>query len=582
MRVDATALSHALHVDISKHIDVQLPSWAPDSTPTEVACYILRDSLLKKYTETGEPTQAACDAARTKFLAVNERCKGWSIPYEFASDEELVQGVKQSLHDFWYQTGGPYISDYREIFLRGRAGPGASIGARDCDFYTKMFDSTLTATGDLPQVWERLTSMTGLWSEASRFRDELHGVKVVESSKYSFVNKSTKIARGICTEPSINMWMQLGCGSLLTDAIRSFYGISLSNQPDKNRVLARLGSIHDDLTTIDLESASDSLGLNVLRELLPRTMFSTLCSFRCPSTTMPNGERVVLNMISTMGNGFTFPLQTIVFSAIVHSAYVYAGLRSRGSLLRTRDRVADYGVFGDDIIVRRSATRLVLRLLYLLGFTVNTDKTFVEGRFRESCGADYIDGKNVRGVYIASLNTRQDLYASINNLTYWTAKTGVSLPYSTTHLVKHVRRPHRRFVPPDEGMSAGIHVPEAYALAANYGRNRRGLTHYTADRPRDNSFWILGGVCWTYRTQVRRNYNPAGLLLSFLAGSIRGYQVTLRHRETKYTTRQFVTPRWDYVPPRPAEDLSGPTACERFVNACDRNLVGCGFGAGGR
>lgn len=597
MRLNADALYSSLLSDLSAEIDVQLPSWAPDSTVREAACFALRDSLMKKFMGTDRPLQPACDAALKKFLAVNNRCKGYAIPYEFSQDEMLIEGVKESLHAFWYRDEqsscdryAPLVSDFRQIFLCGRAGPGASLGARDTDFYTKMMDSTLTATGDLPIVWGQCVSMTALTQDAEKHRNELHGITVVDSSKYSFVNKTTTIARGICTEPSINMWFQLGLGSILEDRLRGHFGVDINgtfpcrdawwrrdergSQPYVNRVLARAGSLDGSFCTIDLESASDSMAIDVLKVILPRSLMSLLLTLRSPATTLPQGERVELNMISTMGNGFTFPLMTAIFISVVQSVYRYLGLPFKGKgLAESRT----FGVFGDDIIVVPEAYRLVLRTLHLLGFVVNADKTFVEGRFRESCGADYIDGINIRGVYIKSLRTEQDLFVAINNLNRWSTKTGVTLSSTIARLVTGVRNPLRRFTPPDEDDSAGIHVPVDYARQKKYKTGRMGQLFYQASVPRRWEFLILGGYCWTYKEQVRRNYNPSGLLMAFLAGGIRGYSVSLRQRETKYTTKRKMTPSWGYLPPRPLEDPHGSSRCRRFLDACDRNFVSSGF-----
>jgi len=47
----------------------------------------------------------------------------------------------------------------------------------------------------------------------------------------------------------------------------------------------------------------------------------------------------------------------------------------------------------------------------------------------------------------------------------------------------------------------------------------------------------------------RRFFNPEGLLLAFLHGSIRDCRISLRQSELRYHTKQGVTPFWDYVPP---------------------------------
>lgn len=583
-RSSAVLYQHLL-ADLAKEIDVQLPSWAPDSSSKEASCYILRDSLLKKFNETDEPSHDACKAAIEKFVAVNARCRRWSIPYEFSQDEMLVGGLKQVLHKFWFDDdGSSLVEDYRDIFHRGRTGPGASIKAQGNDLYTKMFDSPLSCTARAREIWERVSPLNGLWAEAEAERSKIHGIHGTEVSNLSCVIKTTTIARTICTEPSLNMWLQLGMGGLIEERLYKRFGIRLDQQPDINRVMARRGSMDGSLATIDLSSASDSMAYNVLKEILPRQFFAVLDALRTPSTRLPpehsvsrKGDVLPLHMISTMGNGYTFPLQTMLFAAVVQSVYRYIGLPFVGFGPGER---RTFSVFGDDIIVDRRAFYLVNRLLYLLGFQINTDKTFVEGRFRESCGADYIDGDNVRGVYIKSLNTIQDLFVAINTLVRWSAKSAVALPRTIGYLLKGIRDRHRYLVPPDEDDAAGIHCPAEYVSDVRekpYIKGRNGQWWYQARVPQKWEFIVIGGHCWTYKGQNDRNHNPAGLEVAAIYGTIRGYRVSLRQRVTKYRTHRKWTPRWGYIPPRPHELPIGGSWDRLFVEACDRNLVDCGF-----
>lgn len=575
MVIQPAALYRALLSDLSEYIDVSVgnkPGWSVDSNARDVACYALRDSFLKKFQEEDRPSPAACAAALDKFKAVNQACEGRAIPYEFSSDEVLIGEVKRALYDFWFSNAehAPLVSCVSQCFLAGRAGPGASVQARDTDFYTKFFDSTLTGTKDLPFLWERCVSKMPSWLAADRLRADRYGTTVVESSRYSFVSKTATVARGICTEPSLNMWFQLGFGKHLEVGLKYHFGVDLSTQPDINRELADVGSRHDTLVTLDLESASDSIAVSVLKEILPKSMLDWLLLFRSPSTILPSGETLALNMVSTMGNGFTFPLMTAIFLAVAKASLHLEGItfKTRGV---TRER--NVGVFGDDIVIPKAAYRRVLRGLYLLGFKVNEDKTFVEGRFRESCGGDFYEGANVRGVYVKRLHTEQDLFVTINNLNRWTAKTGVNLPDTVACLVKAIKFPQRKLTPFDENDDAGIHYPAYATCRFHYTANRAAMRPYNASVPRKWQFVIAGGVVWTYRSQVHREYNPEGSLIAFLAGNIRGYSVTLRQKVTRYTTKRKLSPRWDFFPPRPLEGLPGPVGGKRFVDACERNFV---------
>jgi hypothetical protein len=476
-------------------------------------------------------------------------------------DEFFVNAVKAEIENFWFVEGvSPLISDYRELYFRGRAGPGASVSARDCDFYTKMFDSPLSSTKGLPEIWERCVSMGDLSFEAEASRSLAHPHIVVDYSKYSFVNKTRTVARGICTEPTTNMWFQLGLANAMEERCKRLWGLDLSVQPDKNRLLARVGSIDDALCTIDLESASDSIGLSMLRQLLPRSFMGLLEALRCPRTQLPTGRLLELNMVSTMGNGFTFPLETMLFAAVVRGVARVVGCKLDGS---------NFGVFGDDIICPSSLYRNVTHVLSVLGFTVNASKSFVEGPFRESCGADFYEGVNVRGVYIKQLRSRQDFLVAINTLNRWSAVSGVYLNQTVCYLSEFIG-PFWP-VPFDEADDAGLHTPLRYISSK---RTKLGCTHYKKWSPREWAFYILGGQVWTFRDQVRRNYNPAGLYISLLNGSIRGSRVLLRQRRIRYSAKYGKTPRWDFLPPRPIEGLLGPDGFRRLVDAWHWNLLG--------
>lgn len=191
MHFSADVLYSNLRSDLSSHIDPTLPGWAPDSTAKEVACYSLLGSLLKKFNQEDKPSDEACCAALEKFEAVNKQCAEWSLILESTYDEWLVNAVKAEIDRFWFVGGvSPLISDLRRVYHFGKVGKGASLHARDNDFYTKMFDSPLSSTEGIPEIWERCVSESDLSFEAEASRLMEYGHDVVDCSKYSFVNKT--------------------------------------------------------------------------------------------------------------------------------------------------------------------------------------------------------------------------------------------------------------------------------------------------------------------------------------------------------------------------------------------------------
>jgi hypothetical protein len=170
--------------------------------------------------------------------------------------------------------------------------------------------------------------------------------------------------------------------------------------------MAREGSFDDvnGFVTIDLSSASDSISTGLCRTLLPPEWFNFLNRVRSPSYRLPKSDvSVAYEKFVTMGNGFCFPLQTLLFSAIIKSIQPDA----RGGV--------DFRVYGDDIIVRKEISTAVILLLKRMGFRTNSRKTFVSGPFRESCGSNWYGGEDVTPMTLDwKLDSLENLFKFVN------------------------------------------------------------------------------------------------------------------------------------------------------------------------
>jgi len=122
-------------------------------------------------------------------------------------------------------------------------------------------------------------------------------------------------------------------------------------------------------------------------QLMPDDWFELLDLSRSPTTTLPDGSVVTLEKFSSMGNGYTFELESLIFLAIA----IYATGGYNGS---------EVTVYGDDIIIPQSATTRCIDTLNLVGFSVNRSKSFLAGRFFESCGSDWFDNQPVRPFFL--------------------------------------------------------------------------------------------------------------------------------------------------------------------------------------
>jgi hypothetical protein len=208
-----------------------------------------------------------------------------------------------------------------------------------------------------------------------------------------------------------------------------------------------------------------------------------------------------------------------------------------------------------------------MRLLDLFGFTVNRDKSFVEGVFRESCGRDYFNGLDIRGVYIKRLDSPESRYVAINNLLIWSSRVGIRLPRVIRRLVASVKWIP---IPPAENSDAGIRVPfEMVREKASRHRDVQSVC-YRKRVASPKKLTILDGEIRVPKKVKRRFVNPEGLLLAFLHGSVRGATISLRQREVRYRTKQGITPFWDYIPP--TSDIALLSSWPRWESAVDFHL----------
>lgn len=214
----------------------------------------------------------------------------------------------------------------------------------------------------------------------------LHGNEVrIVPGELEFVPKNYKTHRSIVIEPSLTGALQRSVGSVLK---RKLYraGIDLTNQ-EINRKRARQGSIDGSLATIDLSRASDSIAYLLVMELLPHPWFSLLDMLRTPVVRYKN-RLIELEKFSSMGNGYTFELESLLFYALAYAISVHNNLKF------------DCTVYGDDIIVNTDLAEHLVEWLPVFGFTPNTEKSYLSGPFRESCGFDSFLGVDVRPFYL--------------------------------------------------------------------------------------------------------------------------------------------------------------------------------------
>lgn len=362
-------------------------------------------------------------------------------------------------------------SKYRQILDLSRPGPGISIGTRNrllTSPVAKFLDTDHVCTpASLGVVRDWFLRNPKLLSTLQSIDGKL-GVECRLSNRVTFVPKNAKTDRGIAIEPSLNVMFQLGLHEYFI-RLFSHKGVAHLNDQRPNQFLAGLGSGPSGifgLATLDLSAASDSITTGLVRRLIPDDWLHLLDSLRCPNSVI-DGVEVPLEKYSSMGNGFTFALETLIFKALAEAARDYG----RGCIT---------SVYGDDIIIDSSCALLLTDLLDYCGLSVNTDKSFVVGSFKESCGADWLNGKLITPVYVRDLKVRLD---TVHRL--WNGLRGTNYTRFRARLMSRVR-----------ATTTPLFGPECATNESCFKLSRRQLSTVQTAR------WVNGLGTWKYRCLI--------------------------------------------------------------------------------
>lgn len=285
--------------------------------------------------------------------------------------------------------------------LDGRFGPGATYG--DKGHYTTVPDKMSTT----PTITSAARALLPLLEGTAWFRAHEHRtsgmayLEDVRGCRFTTVPKDATKRRAIAIEPSCNVFLQLAVGSYMKRKLL-LAGIDLIHGQESHQVMARQGSTTGHLATIDLSCASDTVSLELVRYLLPTEWVTLLEMLRSPFIRLPSNKWARLEKFSSMGNGFTFELESLIFASLAYA--VGAG-----------DNGRQFSVFGDDIIVHTDVATDVLAVLAFCGFTPNSRKTFISGDFRESCGGDFFKGVRVTPHYLKEIPHEPQHWISLAN-----------------------------------------------------------------------------------------------------------------------------------------------------------------------
>lgn len=342
----------------------------------QAVCWLSKYESLPTTFNVREAAYAALFESESKCKATNQRFV--SLLEDMSSCPPKVFDAIQSIQRLITETIGVEPPEPRFHF-----GPGVTLS--DGGGYVSIPHkqcSTISLTQDAMWLIPHLAETA--WGRYCQKH-----LEIVDRHRFTYVPKNAKTMRGIEIQASLNVSAQLGYGRFIRQMLKR-RGIDIRNAKEVHMELARRASTTGSHATIDIKSASDTISDSVVKLLLPPAWYSVLKSLTCSQleVSSPVDEKdgvIQLERFSSMGNGFTFELETLLFWAIARTASRFP---------------AEVRVFGDDIIVNSTDAPGVITALQYFGFETNQEKSFISGSFRESCGGDYFDGVDVRPFYL--------------------------------------------------------------------------------------------------------------------------------------------------------------------------------------
>lgn len=282
-----------------------------------------------------------------------------------------------------------------------------------------------------------LLQFYGVEPQACRFTAVHHNVVTT-------VPKNWKTHRLIAKEPTHSIPFQLALDNFLKGKLRK-WRVDLSDQ-SANQELAREGSIDGSFATLDLAMASDTLSYNTVAWMLPNEWLRVFDTFRSSHYKAPWGTGKY-SKYSSMGNGYTFTLETLIFTAIVRACGANR-----------------YAVYGDDLVVPVEIAQKVADVLRFLGFGLNSEKSYSDARsrFRESCGMDYYKGELITPFYLRELPMWEEKAGVAHNLN---GLISIGAPQGRLWewAAKAVRDHRLRLVPWNEDTRSGVFITPHHA-----------------------------------------------------------------------------------------------------------------------
>jgi hypothetical protein len=219
------------------------------------------------------------------------------------------------------------------------------------------------------------------------------------TSRYITVPKTWKKLRGISAEPvELQFWQQAVMQRIDMMFCRDPWWqrrVNLHSQ-DRSRSLALASSVTGDYATIDLSAASDSVSSKLVRDVFKGTRLGLWLQSTRSIHTLCGDKIVKTKKFAPMGSACCFPVECMIFTLAAEVACSRASSSSHN--------VREVIVYGDDIIIPTYAVDELLGILSVLGFSINVEKSYWRGQFREACGVEAWAGNDIASCKYKSYN----------------------------------------------------------------------------------------------------------------------------------------------------------------------------------
>lgn len=389
--------------------------------PSTFAKQYLLDHIMSKYDD-GVSSEMKASAAYAKWEVAEQICKDRNSYFATAAPDS-VPGLRRA-KEYMYALLGPEVP-LKRLSEHFGWGPGSSTRL------TRRFGDACYKYSGNPEVTPNAYIAGAAAIAADPVWQRTVGYlpggtpTVVWGSTLTTVPKNYKIDRVIAVEPDLNMYLQKGLGGLLRAKLKRV-GIDLDDQT-RNQFAAR----DFELATIDFSMASDSVSSGLVWYLTPANWSEWFDRTRSDFTVRPDGRLHRLQKISSMGNGYTFELESAIFYCLAQAVVP----------VEEHHRIF---VYGDDVILPKKYAQDFLELASVAGFSPNTDKSFVDGPFRESCGFHCHSGYDVTPFYVRRpVKSHDQLFLLHNNLKRWMGRVDSLLTrtewFALTSLLKELR-----------------------------------------------------------------------------------------------------------------------------------------------